>query len=103
MLCYDLEIFLLLTMGQLCFLFVASTDCIQLGFLPRSVAKWVSPLWDMGFFEFHGYLYREDALTGVTATFGGSNKKVQLILHVSQAWYFCYLFQMLSSCYTACC
>ncbi|XWS51535.1 hypothetical protein CRYUN_Cryun12cG0184400 [Craigia yunnanensis] len=56
-------------------------DCIQLGFLSRNVAKWVSPLWDMGFFEFHGYVYREEALT---ATFGGNNKKVQLILHVSQ-------------------
>ncbi|XVE63807.1 hypothetical protein DITRI_Ditri07aG0050100 [Diplodiscus trichospermus] len=47
-------------------------DCIQLGFLPRNVAKWVSPLWDMGFFEFHGYVYREEALT---ATFGGNKKK----------------------------
>ncbi|KAE8694519.1 Forkhead-associated domain-containing protein / FHA domain-containing protein [Hibiscus syriacus] len=66
---------------------LSAEDCIQLGFLPRNVAKWVSPLWDMGFFEFHGYVYREEALT---ATFGGNNKKVQLILHVSQAWYSCY-------------
>ncbi|MFQ6651853.1 hypothetical protein Gotur_024014 [Gossypium turneri] len=72
---------------------ISSGDCIQLGFLPRNVAKWVSPLWDIGFFEFHGYVCREEALT---ATFGGNNKKVQLILHVLQAWYFGYLFEMLS-------
>ncbi|XP_007038197.2 PREDICTED: uncharacterized protein LOC18605236 [Theobroma cacao] len=60
---------------------LSGRDCIQLGFLPRNVAKWVSPLWDMGFFEFHGYVYREEALS---ATFGGNNKKVQLVLHVSQ-------------------
>ncbi|MBA0604357.1 hypothetical protein Godav_017023 [Gossypium davidsonii] len=51
---------------------ISSGDCIQLGFLPRNVAKWVSPLWDIGFFEFHGYVCREEALT---ATFGGNNKK----------------------------
>ncbi|XVF54816.1 hypothetical protein PTKIN_Ptkin05aG0212200 [Pterospermum kingtungense] len=56
-------------------------DCIQLGFLPRSVAKWVSPLWDMGYFEFHGYVYREEALT---ATFGGSNKKGPRFLDMSK-------------------
>ncbi|MBA0732104.1 hypothetical protein Gogos_016215, partial [Gossypium gossypioides] len=72
---------------------ISSGDCIQLGFLPRNVAKWVSRLWDIGFFEFHGYVCREEALT---ATFGGNNKKVQLILHVLQAWYFGYLFEMLS-------
>ncbi|GMJ00771.1 hypothetical protein like AT5G07400 [Hibiscus trionum] len=60
---------------------LSTGDCIQLGFLPRNVAKWVSPLWDMGIFEFHGYIYREKALT---ATFEGNIKKVQLILHVSQ-------------------
>ncbi|OMO94770.1 Tyrosyl-DNA phosphodiesterase, partial [Corchorus capsularis] len=60
---------------------LSGEDCIQLGFLPRDVAKWVSPLWDLGFFEFHGYVCREEALA---ATFGGNNKKVQLILHVSQ-------------------
>ncbi|GMI76650.1 hypothetical protein like AT5G07400 [Hibiscus trionum] len=60
---------------------LSAGDCIQLGFLPRNVAKWVSPLWDMGLFEFHGYIYREEALT---ATFEGNSKKVQLILHVSQ-------------------
>lgn len=80
------------------FLVVAGIDCIQLGFLPRNVAKWVSPLWDIGLFEFHGYVCREEA---ITATFGGNNKKVQLILHVLQAWYFGYLFEMLS-CYIIC-
>ncbi|GKV17466.1 hypothetical protein SLEP1_g27975 [Rubroshorea leprosula] len=56
-------------------------DCIQLGFLPRNVAKWVSPLWDIGLFVFHGFLYCDEALA---AAFGGNNMKVQLILLVSQ-------------------
>ncbi|XP_022736941.1 uncharacterized protein LOC111289853 [Durio zibethinus] len=60
---------------------LSERDHIQLGFLPRNVAKWVSPLWDMGFFEFHGYVYHEEALK---ASFEGNNKKVRLILHVSQ-------------------
>lgn len=63
-------------------------DCMQLGFLPRNVAKWVSPLWDSGFFTFYGYVYPQEALA---AALGGSNIRVQLILHVSQAWYFCHL------------
>ncbi|KAI5569659.1 hypothetical protein BDE02_12G091300 [Populus trichocarpa] len=56
-------------------------DCIQLGFLPRNVAKWVSPLWDSGFFRFSGYVYPKEALA---AALGGSNRKVHLILHVAQ-------------------
>lgn len=37
---------------------------------------------------FHGFLYRDEALA---AAFGGNNMKVQLILLVSQAWYFCHI------------
>ncbi|KAJ6417977.1 hypothetical protein OIU84_001375 [Salix udensis] len=58
-----------------------SGDCIQLGFLPINVAKWVSPLWDSGFFRFSGYVYPKEALA---AALGGSNRKVHLILHVAQ-------------------
>ncbi|BFG32173.1 hypothetical protein CerSpe_184460 [Prunus speciosa] len=56
-------------------------DCVQLGFLPRNVAKWVSPLWDIGLFSFSGYVCPKEALA---AALGGNSKKVQLILHVSQ-------------------
>ncbi|XP_010683464.2 uncharacterized protein LOC104898139 isoform X2 [Beta vulgaris subsp. vulgaris] len=56
-------------------------DYVQLGFLPRVVAKWVSPLWDMGFFRFCGHLCPKEALA---AAFGENRLKVQLILHVSQ-------------------
>uniref|UniRef100_A0A803MI34 HIRAN domain-containing protein n=1 Tax=Chenopodium quinoa TaxID=63459 RepID=A0A803MI34_CHEQI len=53
-------------------------DCVQLGFLPRAVAKWVSPLWDSGFFRFCGHLCSREALA---AAFGENSLKVQLILH----------------------
>ncbi|CAN0915962.1 hypothetical protein LINGRAHAP2_LOCUS29436 [Linum grandiflorum] len=56
-------------------------DCIQLGFLPKGVAKWVSPLWDGGFFCFSGYVSRKEALA---AALGGSSTRVQLSLYVSQ-------------------
>ncbi|CAO2823922.1 unnamed protein product [Amaranthus hypochondriacus] len=56
-------------------------DHVQLGFLPRVIAQWVSPLWDMGFFRFSGHLCPREALS---AAFGENNKKVQLILHISQ-------------------
>ncbi|PKI74952.1 hypothetical protein CRG98_004724 [Punica granatum] len=54
-------------------------DCIQFGFLPRTVAKWVSPLWDGGFFRFSGFISPKEVLA---AALGGDNKRVQLILHV---------------------
>ncbi|CAK7336886.1 unnamed protein product [Dovyalis caffra] len=47
-------------------------DCIQLGFLPRNVAKWVSPLWDSGFFRFSGHVYSKEALA---AALGESNMR----------------------------
>lgn len=62
-----------------------SLDCFQLGFLPRNIAKWVSPLWDIGFFGFSGFVYRDEVLAAAS---GGVSKKVQLMLHVSKAWYF---------------
>ncbi|KAJ0052198.1 hypothetical protein Pint_01320 [Pistacia integerrima] len=68
-------------------------DCVQLGFLPRNIAKWVSPLWDVGFIKFSGFVSSDNVLS---AALGGINKKVQLILHVSQAWYFCHLFSIFS-------
>ncbi|CAI0547978.1 unnamed protein product [Linum tenue] len=56
-------------------------DCIQLGFLPRCVAKWVSPLWDDGFFSFSGYVSPKEALA---VALGGSSNIVQLRLYVLQ-------------------
>ncbi|XP_019084378.1 PREDICTED: uncharacterized protein LOC104709893 [Camelina sativa] len=56
-------------------------DFVQLGFLPRNIAKWVSPLWDIGFFKFVGYVYRDEVLGAASCR---SNQKVQLMLHVLQ-------------------
>jgi len=61
------------------FLGISSLDCIRVGFLPRNFAKWVSPLWDEGFFSFSGYVYPKEVLA---AALGGNNKRVSLILHV---------------------
>ncbi|KAL5564734.1 hypothetical protein UlMin_027898 [Ulmus minor] len=58
-----------------------SEDSVQLGFLPRKVAKWVSPLWDAGFFRFSCYVCHKQALA---AALGGSNTKVPLSIHISQ-------------------
>ncbi|KAJ7945195.1 Tyrosyl-DNA phosphodiesterase [Quillaja saponaria] len=60
-------------------------EYVQLGFLAREVAKWVSPLWDVGFFGFSGYICPEEALT---AALGENCKKVRLRLHVSQGCHF---------------
>ncbi|KAK7291502.1 hypothetical protein RIF29_06698 [Crotalaria pallida] len=60
-------------------------DYIQLGFLPRNVAKWVSPLWDAGFFTFSGYLCPKEALA---AALGENCKKVLLVLNVSEGHQF---------------
>lgn len=56
-------------------------DSVQLGFLPREVAKWVSPLSDTGFFKFSGFIYPREALE---AAFGATNTKVQLLMYVSK-------------------
>jgi hypothetical protein len=66
-------------------------DFVQLGFLPRIVAKWVSPLWDIGFFRFSGCVCPKEALA---AAFGGNGMNVPLILYVSQVCYFCHLLDM---------
>jgi len=63
-------------------------DCVQLGFLPRHVAKWVSPLWDAGFFTFSGYVCPKEA---VAAARGENSKKVQLMLSVSEVCWMCLL------------
>lgn len=55
---------------------------MQLGFLPRDIAKWVSPLNDAGFFSFSGFIYPKETLAAVV---DGSNTKVPLLLHVTQA------------------
>ncbi|QCD84925.1 uncharacterized protein LOC114178827 isoform X1 [Vigna unguiculata] len=69
-------------------------DCVQLGFLPRDVAKWVSPLWDAGFFTFSGYVCAKEALA---AAMGENSKKVQLILNVSEGHYFKDMSKMMQS------
>jgi hypothetical protein len=58
-----------------------AADSVHLGFLPREVAKWVSPLCDLGFFKFSGFIYPREALE---AAYGASITKVQLILYVSK-------------------
>ncbi|KAL8141055.1 hypothetical protein V2J09_007076 [Rumex salicifolius] len=64
---------------ELCkFDFSGAKGCVQLGFLPRNVAKWVSPLWDIGFFGFTGYVCPEEALKSALE---GNGIKVQLVLH----------------------
>ncbi|KAL1364602.1 hypothetical protein AAHE18_03G228300 [Arachis hypogaea] len=60
-------------------------DYVQLGFLPRNVAKWVSPLWDAGFLRFSGYVCPKEALA---AALGENPNKVQLILNVSRGNHF---------------
>ncbi|XP_044493341.1 uncharacterized protein LOC123216821 isoform X2 [Mangifera indica] len=60
-------------------------DCVQLGFLPRNISKWVSPLWDAGFIKFSGFVSIDNVLA---AALGEINKKVQLMLHVLQGPHF---------------
>ncbi|XP_023766315.1 uncharacterized protein LOC111914840 [Lactuca sativa] len=55
--------------------------CIQIGFLPRDVAKWVAPLSDAGWFAFSAYVYPKQVLA---CALEGSNNKVHLILYVYQ-------------------
>lgn len=70
------------------FLFL-SLDFVQLGFLPRNLAKWVSPLWDSGFFSFSGYVCPKEALA---AALGENSQKLQLILNVSEVCWMCLLY-----------
>ncbi|KAJ0923705.1 putative phosphodiesterase I [Helianthus annuus] len=55
--------------------------CIQVGFLPRDVAKWVAPLSDSGLFAFSAYIYPKEVLA---CALEGSNNKAHLILYVYQ-------------------
>lgn len=57
---------------------------MQLGFLPRNVAKWVAPLSDSGIFAFSAYVRANEVLR---AALEGSNNKVQSIIYVSQVYY----------------
>ncbi|KAI7731877.1 hypothetical protein M8C21_032241, partial [Ambrosia artemisiifolia] len=52
--------------------------CIQVGFLPRDVAKWVAPLSDSGLFAFSAYIYPKEVLA---CALEGSNNKAHLILY----------------------
>ncbi|CAN6470465.1 unnamed protein product [Victoria cruziana] len=56
-------------------------DHLQLGFLPRSVAKWVAPLFDASLFSFSAYVFPQQVLA---AALSGCNGRVKLILYVSQ-------------------
>ncbi|KAF7834080.1 tyrosyl-DNA phosphodiesterase [Senna tora] len=62
-----------------------SGEYVQLGFMPRNVAQWISPLWDSGFFKFSGYVCPKEALA---AALEENCKKVQLILYVSEGHLF---------------
>jgi hypothetical protein len=89
--CAEKDILLLSRKRNICFFFILinnhvqcpEADSVQLGFLPREVAKWVSPLSDMGFFNFSGFIYPREALE---AAFGVTSTKVQLLLYVSKVW-----------------
>ncbi|KAI3820624.1 hypothetical protein L1987_08172 [Smallanthus sonchifolius] len=56
-------------------------DCIQVGFLPRDVAKWVAPLSDAGLLAFSAYIYPKEVLA---CALEGSNNKAHLILYAYQ-------------------
>ncbi|KAH6758631.1 hypothetical protein C2S51_018866 [Perilla frutescens var. frutescens] len=54
-------------------------DFVQLGFLPRNVAKWVAPLADTGLFAFSAYIHPKEVLETALEQ---SSKEVKLILYV---------------------
>ncbi|KAA8540586.1 hypothetical protein F0562_024495 [Nyssa sinensis] len=65
-------------------------DCIQLGFLPRNVAKWIAPLWDIGLFGFSGYIYRKQVLaTILEAQLAANLPTIAYSLKVHQSSWFC--------------
>ncbi|KAM7273264.1 hypothetical protein ACFE04_027928 [Oxalis oulophora] len=74
-------------------------DFAQLGFLPRNIAKWLSPLWDIGFFKFSGYICPQEALE---AALGENNKKFELMLHVFQGPHFPDISKMLQPEHAIC-
>ncbi|XP_042031342.1 uncharacterized protein LOC121778114 isoform X1 [Salvia splendens] len=54
-------------------------DFVQLGFLPRNVAKWVAPLSDTGHFAFSAFIHPKEVLETAQEQ---SSKEVKLILYV---------------------
>ncbi|XP_073141599.1 uncharacterized protein [Henckelia pumila] len=54
-------------------------DIVQLGFLPRNIAKWVAPLSDNGLFAFSAHINPKEVLSTVLE---GSGNKVKLMLYV---------------------
>lgn len=56
-------------------------DFVQIGFLPRNVAKWVAPLLDSGLFRFSGFVYPKEV---IATALEGSTSKVHLLLYVLQ-------------------
>ncbi|CAM8912602.1 unnamed protein product [Rhodiola kirilowii] len=72
---------------------ISEGDCVQLGFLPRDVARWVSPLWDADFFSFSGYISPKEAIE--VALGKTSGKKVRLSLQVAQGPQFSKLSRMM--------
>lgn len=54
-------------------------DFVQLGFLPRNVAKWVAPLSDTGLFAFSAYIHPKEVLETALEQ---SSREVKLILYV---------------------
>ncbi|XP_076919289.1 uncharacterized protein LOC143580033 [Bidens hawaiensis] len=56
-------------------------SCIQVGFLPRDVAKWVAPLSDSGLFAFSAYVYPKEVLA---CALEGSNNKGPNFVNISK-------------------
>ncbi|KAG6503123.1 hypothetical protein ZIOFF_035413 [Zingiber officinale] len=63
-------------LGELC-----EGDFMQLGFLPRDVARWVSPLSDIGFFSFSAFIYPKEV---IAAAIGERSMKIQLLINGSR-------------------
>ncbi|XP_020599057.1 uncharacterized protein LOC110038531 isoform X2 [Phalaenopsis equestris] len=60
---------------------VSNGDSVQLGFLPRDIAKWAAPLGDHGFLEFSAFVCPKDALA---VALDGNNTKVHCLLLIAQ-------------------
>ncbi|KAJ4762189.1 forkhead-associated domain-containing protein / FHA domain-containing protein [Rhynchospora pubera] len=56
-------------------------DSILLGFLPKEIAKWVSPLSDSALLSFSAFIYPKETLE---AAYAGANTRVQLLLYLSK-------------------
>ncbi|XP_047316904.1 uncharacterized protein LOC124920456 [Impatiens glandulifera] len=76
---------------------ICGLDGVQIGFLPRDVAKWVAPLSDSSMFRFSGYICPKEVLA---AALGGSSGRVQLILYVSQGSAFSNISKIVESKHT---